>query len=241
MKKLLVFSLMAVLVLMSFSLTGCGGTQTESQSATSQAGSSQGGDLAGLLAKAKNVDGLTYDYTLTTKDGAISGKIWMQGKNFKSESEAMGQKVITLLKEDAVYMYNPGRNTVTKMSAGKENKTETPIDYSNDISAQPDKFKVLGSEVVGGMSCKVVSTQSPDGKESMKMWLSEEYGIPVKVEMVQGDGSQTLIEYKNIQVGALPADTFELPAGAHINDVSNMLKGIQGVDPSKMKDMAKTP
>ncbi len=52
----------------------------------------------------------------------------------------------------------------------------------------------------------------------MKMWVSEEYGIPLRVETPE-EGSQTIIEYKNLKVGPIAEDVFEIPQGVQIIDM----------------------
>lgn len=67
---------------------------------------------------------------------------------------------------------------------------------------------------------------SPDGKEQVKMWVHEEYGIPLRVEVTEADGSKSVLEYKNLKVGPQPADTFKLPAGVQVTDMGEMMKNM---------------
>ena len=50
------------------------------------------------------------------------------------------------------------------------------------------------------------------------MWISEEHGLPLRVEANEG-GVKTVLEYKNIKVGPIPDDTFKMPAGVEIMDM----------------------
>lgn len=80
--------------------------------------------------------------------------------------------------------------------------------------------------VYDGARCRVISIESADGKDKTKMWVREDYGIPVRVETSASDGTKTVMEYKNLKIGKQPADTFELPAGVVITDMGEMLKNM---------------
>jgi outer membrane lipoprotein-sorting protein len=51
------------------------------------------------------------------------------------------------------------------------------------------------------------------------MWLSERLGFPVQITSTTADGKTTTIDYTNIKVGALPGDTFQVPASVKITTV----------------------
>jgi hypothetical protein len=44
--------------------------------------------------------------------------------------------------------------------------------------------------------------------------------------MTAADGSKSTLEYKNLQIGALPADTFTVPSGITLTDMSEMMKQV---------------
>jgi outer membrane lipoprotein-sorting protein len=51
---------------------------------------------------------------------------------------------------------------------------------------------------------------------SVKMWLWEEKGLPLKMEMTAPSGEKTTIEYSNIDLSNIPDSMFEIPAGTTI-------------------------
>ena len=229
MKKLFLFT---VLVVLSLSLVGCGGDKKETD--IQPAGSQQSSNditqsmkevsIADLMAKSKKVEGMSYEFVLTAKDSSMNGKSWIGGSKVKTEALTEGQKMITIFDGDTIYTYNPDQNIAYKLSPDKSKKTETPMDYTEDLDSELDKIKILETAVYEGVKCKVVEVMSADGKEQMKMWLREDYGIPMRVESTESDGSKMIMEYKNLKVGPQPEETFKLPDGVQITDINEMMK-----------------
>lgn len=243
-----VLSLFVVLlVLAGFVLAGCGGDKKET---AGQAGGQQPAakdtskaedSLAGLFAKGKAVEGMSYDVTMTSKHFNLSGKVWLAGGKVKSEMMAEGRKVVTILDGEAAYTYSPEENMAMKMPLDKAKKFDTPMDYSKEAQAAPDKVKVLETVTYDGVKCKVIQVTSPDGKEQSKMWVREDYGIPVRVESDSG-GDKFVMEIKNLKVGAQPPDTFKLPAGVQVQDLGEMMKQMpQMPQGSQMPQMPSIP
>jgi outer membrane lipoprotein-sorting protein len=69
----------------------------------------------------------------------------------------------------------------------------------------------------------VLQLQDAADKPQTKMWVREDYGLPVRVEVTALDGQKTVIEYKNLKVGAVPAENFQLPAGVPVTDMSGLI------------------
>lgn len=128
---------------------------------------------------------MSYDFTMTSKDFVMSGKMWVQGEQVKTEMTTQGQKIITFIDGKSIVSYNPAEKTAFKITPekGKEQMVERPLDYSGNIHDKPEKIKIIDSVIYDGVKCKVIEVVSADGKEHSKMWLREDYGIPVKVEV----------------------------------------------------------
>ena len=225
-KKLLLLFVALILVVSSLSLVGCGGAkkETDIQSTGSKQSSNDTVSIADLISKGKKVEGMSYDFVMTAKDGSVSGKTWIRGDKVKTEVVTEGQKMITIFDGDTIYAYNAEQNLAYKLSPDKSKKTETPMDYTGDLDSKSDKIKILETTVYEGVKCKVVAVMSADGKEQMKMWLREDYGIPMRVESTESDGSKTIMEYKNLKVEPQPEETFKLPDGVQITDMNQMMK-----------------
>ena len=54
------------------------------------------------------------------------------------------------------------------------------------------------------------------------MWLSEDLDFPVQMISTNANGNTTTMDYTNITVGTLPSDTFSVPAGITIRDMTNV-------------------
>lgn len=235
MKRAFLYSLLLVLVLALFSLAGCGGNkENSSQPAgeqTAAQGSAQGtadDSIAGLFAKGQQIEGMSYDFIITTKEMVVNSKVWLEGEKVKTESVVEGQTIVSLVDGNTFYTYFPQENRAMKMTSDQLNgqKTETPDDYTEDVETSPDKYKIVETTVYDGVECKVVVVTGADGKEQSRMWVRRDYGIPIRIESTDPNGDKTVIEFKNLKIGKQPADTFQLPAGVEVTDASEMLKNL---------------
>ncbi|MCG9969666.1 hypothetical protein L9W92_16810 [Pelotomaculum terephthalicicum JT] len=232
MKRCLSFLLSLVFILSCLIMAGCGGNKKENGSQpTSQQTAANEESAASLFAKGKKIEGLSFDYSMTSKDAVMSGKMWIEGEKVKSESTAEGKKTITIIDGSAFYTYYPDENTAMKMALEKQDNQQSvnPFEYSADVDTAPDKYEILETTVYDGVKCKVIAVTSADGKETTKMWVREDYGIPVRLEVTGADGNKMVIEYKNMTVGKQPANTFQLPAGVAVTDMSEMLNNLPKV------------
>lgn len=247
MKKYSALICVLLVFLFSIVLAGCGGTtketsapssnqpsvNTQTPTGNSQDKASKEETISELFTKGQKLEGISYDCLVSEKGNAtLNSKVWIQGSKMKVEVTSEGQKMITLIDGDSVIGYNPDLKTAYKLSIDKAKQTKTPNEYLKDANAQSDKFKSLETTVYDSVKCRVFSSSGPDGKEQTKMWLREDYGIPVKVETVGSDGTISVLEYKNMKVGPLPEDTFKLPADVQITDMSELSKQIPQVPKS---------
>lgn len=212
-------------------LTGCGGGKKETGGEPAPAKSSERQEtgeepLAEVFAKGKKIEGMSYEYILTMPTGKMTGKVWMQGEKMRTEGTVSGQRIVTIVdgETNTVYTYYPDQNRAVKLSAGEQGEeTQSPTDYVENTD--PAAAKVLETTVYDGVKCRVVLVQSPDGSE-VKMWVREDYGIPIRVETTAPDGTKVVMEYKNLKVGPQPPETFKLPAGVQVTDLNEMMKGL---------------
>lgn len=247
-RKFVCSSMALILVLALLFLAGCGrpssppagGQETPAQStpgggapSTGQpSGGAGSGSAEGLVAGIGQVKdlmekGIAYDLVTTNPQGTTSMRIWVQGYKLKTEGTFNGQRMISILdtRTQTVITYYPDRNEAVRLAGDKpQTEAKSPGDYlkGRDFS----KAQVIGSEVYDGAPCRVILVAEENGGQS-KMWVREDCGLPVKVETeIPGQG-KTVVEYKNLQFGPFPPDTFELPPGAKITDLTQMLNQIQ--------------
>lgn len=231
-KKWLALSVLLVTLLSGAILAGCGGDKkTDGQSANKPAQTAKGDSITDIFAKGEKIDGMSYDYSMTAGDMSMSGKVWMQGKKMKTESTMGGEKVISYVDVDTntVVIYNPAQNSAMKMSSGEAEKqnavSDTPLDYTSELDKT--SIKELEATIYDGVKCRIVEVTEKDSKIGTKMWIREDYGIPMRIESVDATGVKFVMEYKNMKIGSIAADVFQLPAGVQVTDMNDMLKQMQ--------------
>jgi len=230
MKKYSALICVLLICLSTTILTGCGGTTKEASAPSSNQPSvntqtPKEETISELFAKGQKLEGITYDCIVSEKESVIlNSKVWMQGSKMKMEVVVEGQTMITFIDGDSIISYNPEQKTAFKLSIDKAKQAKTPNELLKEANSQADKYKSVETIVYDGVKCRVISLAGPDGKESTKMWIREDNGIPVKVETVGPDGTISVLEYKNMKVGPLPEDTFKLPDGVQITDMSELSK-----------------
>jgi len=223
-----------VVVFSSLGLTGCGGdkqanTGGDSKSVSTEQKTTAKESATELLAKGKKIEGMTCDYVLTTEGTTMQGKMWVQSDKVKQETSVQGQSMMMLYDGTTFYMYNPAEKMAIKYTAsdmqGDGEDVDTPLDFTEEASDQAvTELETVNYE---GQKCRVLLVKEKDSEDEVKMWVREDYGIPVCVEATDASGAKTVIEYKNLEVGGIPASTFELPEGVQVQDMSEMMNQMQ--------------
>ncbi len=230
MKKRMIWCLMASLIVVGVLVTGCsskGGSTASSPTASSptastQSQSSGSQSIADLFAKFKQGRSMTFDYTVTTSDGkTASGTMWKQSDMMKMETTVNGQQAVMIINyaDNTMIEYQPARNMGVKMKL--PSTSQDASSYLNGVD--PSTVQDLGTAVINGETCRVIQyAMASAPTTTIKMWLSEDQGIPVHMVSTAADGKTTTLDYTNINVGPLPSDTFSVPAGITIRDMTNM-------------------
>jgi outer membrane lipoprotein-sorting protein len=141
----------------------------------------------------------------------------------KMESTTEGQKGVTIIDGDTILTYDPQQNVAYKITSDMTEQFKTPSEYVQDAKVNMENWKTLETTVYDGVKCRVISISAMNGQDEMKMWVREDYGIPVRVETKSANGDTVVIEYKNMKIGALPEDTFKLPSGVKIMDMNEIM------------------
>lgn len=232
MKKYTVLSCFLLVFLVSTILAGCGTTKTKTTEPPKEETTQE--TLSDLFTKGQNIEGITYEYVLSINGTqTFSGKVSIQGNKMRMESTVEGQKMITIADGQSFIGYNPDQKMAYKISDQTE-KAKSPAEYLEDANAEIDKLKTLETTVYEGVKCRIVSLEGTAGQEQMKMWIREDYGIPVRVETIAADGSKTVLEYKNLKIEKLPEDTFKLPADVQVTDMNDITKQLQQIPSSNL-------
>jgi outer membrane lipoprotein-sorting protein len=201
------------------STTTLASSTTEGQSGSTSGSGSQA--LADLFGEYKQTKDVALDFAITGSGGVVSsGKMWSQaGKFMKLETKISGAVSVMIidLAANTMIMYDPATKQGMKTTVSVP--LQDPSSYADDVNVSD--IQDLGTEKVNGETCRVVqyttSTSTADATTiTVKMWLSEKLGFPVKVVTTSADGTTTTIEYSNIKVGSLPDDTFKVPSDVKI-------------------------
>lgn len=211
-----------MLLIVSLGLVGCG----EKKGTTETSQQTKQESLGDLLAKGRNLPGLTYDFAMSGQGMEMQGKMWVAGQKMKTEMAIQGQKMITIIDgaNNVTYNYMPDQNMAMKIAFEPDKATKAPDQFSKELDVT--KTKILETVTYDGVKCKVVEMQGPDGKTQTKMWIREDYGLPARVEIADAEGKKMVIEYKNLKVGQISPETFVLPQGVAITDMSDLLKNL---------------
>ena len=132
----------------------------------------------------------------------------------RSETESEEQTVINIINHatNTMYIYIPEQNMAFK--ATYDPSQTSPL---NDVqSINQYNPTVTGTETIDGKLCSIVE-YSVSGM-SVKMWLWQEKGFPLKV-ITNTNAGTTTVEYKNIEFIDIPDSQFEIPDGVQIMDM----------------------
>jgi outer membrane lipoprotein-sorting protein len=134
-----------------------------------------------------------------------TSKVWLKGNKMKVETVVEGERMITILDDDAhtMKMYYESSDMVMVM-------TYEPQDSALDETEGITEYNpvILGTETYDGKVCTVVQ-YTIEGTVT-KMWIWKQYGFPIKIEATSSDGTY-VIEYKNIVFNSVSDDVFVLP------------------------------
>lgn len=211
-------------------LAGCGGDKEKKEvpAVAPAKPAAQEESIQSIFGKAKQVPGVTYDSVTTMKEMTVTSTIWAEKEKVKMEQTIQGRKSVMYFDGNDMYQYDPASNTAMKFpTKGMDRKgleKPDPSGYSDHMA--PNSLKIIENVVYEGVKCRVISYNMKDGDAAVKMWVREDFGMPMRMEMTMKDGTKITTENKNMKIGALSPDTFKLPVGAKIQDMSELMKKI---------------
>jgi outer membrane lipoprotein-sorting protein len=205
----------AIIFMLLLSVAGCGQSEPESSPQLTPEPPATEETVAELLTKGKNVSGMTYDMLMTSPEYEMTGKVWVAGTKVKMEMETEGQKVVSIVNPEAGfgYTYMPDQNIAMKVPISHEDydETKTPQEFLGEIA--PEMLETAEVVMLEGVKCYLLSYT--EGEAIVKLWVHGEYGVPVKAEF-DDSGVVMTIEYKNMQLGEIPDETFTVPEGVQV-------------------------
>lgn len=174
-------------------------------------------ELEELLGKSAGIEGLQYRLVTNYPLWSHEMRVWLQGDWMRTETMVEGESLVLLvdIARGELLSYDAAENTATRMrfGEGEAGAPETPLDYVRDL----DPAEWVPGEVtfLDGLRCRKFGREEARGATVLYLW--EEYGLPLRVERV-ADGSVTVIEFKDLEVGLVPEDVFALPTGVEVTD-----------------------
>ncbi|MCK5861391.1 MAG: hypothetical protein KAH38_02835 [Candidatus Hydrogenedentes bacterium] len=155
------------------------------------------------------------DIVLGLPHANLEGKFYRLSADV-SRTEIMGQIIIA--REGQVYKIIPGEKKYAVMEPS-ETAGQNPLGEMSDFKKWLDANggKHTGEEVLYGFECDVyeakVRMNPAMPPVDTKIWYARDIAFPVKSETI-GDGilGKVVMFLKDIQVGLLPADLFEIPS-----------------------------
>lgn len=217
-----------IVMALTVSLTGCGGDKKDAPTAPVKSTSAPEESIQAIFAKAKQAPGMTYESVTTIKNMTVNSRIWAENGKIKMEHDRQGRKFTVYFDGQDMYQYDPASNVAMKFSAkgvtDQLTKKPDPTDYLDHMA--PNSMKVIENVVYDGVKCRVISYMMKENDGAVKMWIREDYGLPMRTEFTGKDGEKIITEHKNMKIGALSPDTFKLPAGAQVRDMSDMMKNL---------------
>lgn len=228
------FGILLAVLLCLMLAAGCGPkekgtTSTGQEKATQQSTTAvKTESIADLLTKGQKVKGISYDYVVTAGSMTQRGKVWLQGDKMKFDTTVSGQRMLSYFdrQTNTIITYYSAQNRAVKLSA-PESKDKAPAIDEVTGSIDPAKAKLLRTEVYKGMTCRVIDVSTGQGDREI-VWISEEYGLPVRTEVTEASGQKMVMEFENIKAGSIPAEEFELPKGVQVTDLNEMLNKLPG-------------
>jgi outer membrane lipoprotein-sorting protein len=231
MKTRLLFIFVCVLVSLSLLLTACAaGSTTQASSSTSTTGTTSthttaatststetNNSLINILGMGKDINSIKFDITMTvTGQPPITMTVWQKQQKMREDMTMQGITVSILydIPSNVMYTYLRDQNMATKTALDMNMIPNSPIENASDILDYSPN--ITGTETIDGKVCKVIEYNEA-GISSVKMWLWEEKGLPLKME-VTADGTTTTIEYNNIDLTDIPDSIFEIPEGVIITE-----------------------
>jgi outer membrane lipoprotein-sorting protein len=231
MRKVVGLAVVLFLLLSGWALAGCGGGSDKEQDPTGvtdnkgaeNAGSKES-SLKDIFSRSSKIESMTFEWEMTGFDIASTGTQYMQGSNIRMDMEVAGSGSATMLylgdKNEAWMIYHD-TNTAMKLGdydadAEAVNPLEVLEEYEQNDEYIEENINIVGHETIDGKKCVVIETE--DEGSYTKMWVWEEYGFPLKME-ITSEGHQINYQYKKVSFDRIPDSMFEIPAGVQIIDM----------------------
>ncbi|HKK95109.1 MAG TPA: hypothetical protein VJ916_02130 [Anaerovoracaceae bacterium] len=217
-KYLIIFIALLLTILMTFA--GCSDSSDSAGSDNDNEGDNTANaieDLADLFSKSDDYteEGISYTQTMTMGDMTTTIKTWMKSDFYKTSASMEGQEIVSIInyetEESIVYYPEQNMGTVFSLTEGEADSNYFDINEFQE-GIDTTGFENLGRETINGEECYVVETMDMVTSSSAKMWISEKYGIIMKMEALdESTGEGYTYELEDIKIGVDDSE-FEVPS-----------------------------
>ncbi len=228
MKKISILFFSLFLVLAFSGCTEEKSTESNGQTKLSDNGTEQTGNqnelpkeetIQEILQKGKNIESVEYDLVMYMNGNEVptSTKVYDKGTKYRTEIDFPTGKQITIFDGQNSYKYNSDSDTYQKLSTAGEGAIL--FDDALGQALNDSSINEIGKETINGTETRVLefnfsNTNVKEGKT--KLWVSEETGIPIKIEFETSSGTFTM-EFKNHKLNNVSDALFEVPEEKIIN------------------------
>lgn len=143
--------------------------------------------------------------------GTFTGRVFVSADKERTETEMGGFQNVTITRRD--------RNLVWNLMPAQKMVREGDLRTAKDPAAAPTgedvSVSVVGNETIEGVAAVKYKLIAKDGTAGGFMWFTRE-GIAVKMDLLQKEGGKATrmtVSLKNLQVGPVDAQLFEVPEG----------------------------
>jgi outer membrane lipoprotein-sorting protein len=181
--------------------------------------------LADLMAKLQGTAEYSFDTKMTVRGEALNGKNAIKGQKMRQEVSVQGQKALILadMSKKLAYIVMVDQKTALKMDLSQMEQQGQEVNSPSDmVAGLPKDAKFVGLDTVDGKPAAVF--EATVNKNTTKLWLWVEKGLPLKSESTTPEG-KTTIEFLNYSFTSLADSMFELPAGVQVVDFNDMMPG----------------
>jgi hypothetical protein len=150
--------------------------------------------------------------TIHHNDEVRRSMIYVKEAKYRIEAEEEGQKVVVLVdqEEGLTRVLLPADKMYRVMASDDvQSLMNDPFQAAKFTETIGEKVKT-GVEKISGYECDVYAIKR-DGDDIMRLWVSKQVSLPVKIE-IPGEGGRTM-QLENIKSGSLVDDLFTMPAG----------------------------
>jgi outer membrane lipoprotein-sorting protein len=168
----------------------------------------QSAQLSNPLSKVESIPSVKYDRVKTLSDGNeyMSKIVWEKGNKMRCQLVVEGEAsdiYILDSDEEVAYHYVPETNRAREVdfylarSIAGEPITETVRTFIElyEEAAMPS----IEIETINGKVCTVLGMSVPGGIAEKKMWIWQEYGLPIREELTTRRSGTSGTEMKNIE------------------------------------------